>query len=65
MLLNTHSFSKLKINEKTEKEYRELQLKKLQKIILQDIALFNRRKNQHNERVAKYKILINYIKSYK
>lgn len=66
--INTHTIIKgdSKSVEKLEnfqKEYRDFQLKKLQKTLLKEIDLFKRRKKEHNKRVDKYKILINYIKS--
>ena len=66
--LNTNSIIKgdsksIEKSENFQKEYRVFQLKKLQKTLSKEIDLFKRRKKEHNKRVDKYKILINYIKS--
>lgn len=44
------------------KIFKNNQLKKLEKSLFQEIALFKRRKKEHQERVVKYKILIKFIK---
>jgi len=59
--IDTKSFENAK---KIEKVFRDVQLKKLKTALLKEIDLFQRRKREHNKRVEKYKILINYAKTY-
>lgn len=44
------------------KKFKNKHLNKLEKSLSQEIALFKRRKKEHQERVAKYKILIKFTK---
>jgi hypothetical protein len=44
------------------KKFKNNHLKKLEKSLFKEIALFKRRKKEHQERVIKYKILIKYTK---